>query len=71
MARLGNIIYWLSVGIAVPSGFVAVFMFYAWFRHDFDDWVARTVFLQSGAVSFGVLLVGRAARYMLAGRQSN
>jgi hypothetical protein len=50
-ARLGDIIYWLSLGVAMPSGFVSAFMFYAWFRHDFDDGLAKTVFLQNGAVA--------------------
>jgi hypothetical protein len=68
-ARLGNVIYWFSLGIAMPTGIFAAVMFYAWFRHDFDDWLSRAVFLQAGAVSFATFLIGRAARYILAGRQ--
>jgi hypothetical protein len=67
-ARFGNAICWFSLGIAIPTGSFAAFMFYAWFRHDFDDGLARTAFLQSGGVSLGILLIGRTARYILAGR---
>jgi hypothetical protein len=66
--RLGNIIYWLSIGIAIPCALFAALMLYAWFRHDFNDPLSGIVFLQTGAVSLGIFLIGRAARYILAGR---
>jgi hypothetical protein len=66
--RLGNVVYWLSLGIAIPIGLFAVVMFYAWFRLGFDDWLSRIVFLQAGAISFGSFLIGRVARFILAGR---
>jgi hypothetical protein len=39
-ARFGNAICWFSLGIAIPTGFFAALLFYAWFRHDFDDGLA-------------------------------
>lgn len=84
-ARLGNVIYWLGLAIAILAGLVAAFMFYNWYARGpiagppindaeavrsaeaFMDYLLKMTFAAAG-VSFGSWLVGRVARYILAGR---
>jgi clan AA aspartic protease (TIGR02281 family) len=65
-ARLGNVIYWLSLAIAIPFGFVAAIQAFNWYVTENNDW-ARTTALQFAAVSLGSWLVGRPVRYVLSG----
>jgi hypothetical protein len=69
-ARLGNVIYWLGVVIAIPAGLGAAFMLFLWYMEPVPE-VARwelIFFLYLAGISFGRWLMGRLALYILAGR---
>lgn len=84
-ARLGNVMYWFGLVIAILAGLLAAYMFLNWYARypiagpplndaesvrsaeAFMDYLLKMTFAAAG-VSFGSWLVGRVARYILAGR---
>jgi len=66
-ARLGNVVYWLGLAIAVLTGLSAAFYFYLGYVRDQGGLIVAGGELLA-TVSFGSFLIGRAARYILAGR---
>ena len=70
-ARLGKVIYWLSLAIAILAALLAAFVFYVWYAHDFlpsQQGGEGIIALQLAVLSFGSWLIGRAILYILAGR---
>jgi hypothetical protein len=70
-ARLGIVIYWLGVVIAIPIAIFAAFIFYGWFIQDVPAETKRwelILGLEYAATSFASWLLGRIALYILAGR---
>jgi cell division protein FtsX len=83
-ARLGNVIYWLGLVAAVVAGLLAVFMFWSWHVREpapppvndanaiqqieaFREYLMGAALRLTG-ISIGSWLIGRIARYVLAGR---
>lgn len=66
-ARLGNVIYWLGLVIAIPAGLLAAFMFFTWYRMPPGHEIGGRSAAILAAISLGSWLVGYAARYILAG----
>ena len=83
-ARLGNLIYWLGLAIAILAGLLAVLMFLSWYigepvpppatsPQNYKNALAwREVEFraawQLAGICVGSFVIGRAARYILAGR---
>lgn len=70
-ARLGNVFYWLGWAIAIPAGLFAAYMFYVWYVQNLPpehQWGQEVLAMKLAAISVGSWLIGRAARYVLAGR---
>lgn len=72
-ARLGNVIYWLGLAIAVVAGILFVGVVLAW---NAEPPPGDPPYIRNGERSLALLavigigswLVGRAARYILAGK---
>jgi len=62
LSRLGNVLYWLCTGVAMVFGIVAILLVFG--RGD-----EKMLFVGFFAVlAIVVWLIGRAARYILAGK---
>ncbi len=63
LARLGNLIYWFSIGVATLCALMIVVS--AAFGKGDDRWFVIIVLTGIAIISWGI---GRGARYVLAGR---
>ena len=63
LARLGNVMYWLATGVGVLIGLFAAYG--AAFGKGDERWAVIAVF---AVMAIGFWGIGRAVRYVLAGR---
>jgi hypothetical protein len=83
-ARLGNVIYWFGFAVAILAGLIAAFMFWSWDVREpapppindvktireveaFREHLLAAGLMWAG-ISIGSWIIGRVARYVLAGR---
>lgn len=64
--RLGNVLYWAANATAIPLLLFSAIMGYTEYLHG--TWGHYRSPLLLGIVGFGAWLLGRACRYVLAGR---
>ena len=66
VARLGNVIYWLSLIIGIPAGLLFALECYSGYVGNAPE--HGEMALKLGVLCVGSFLIGRTARYVLAGR---